>query len=150
MFSSDLHAVDMHVDGSQKFLVEFDDRMLMFEEDSKAEFFLRHFYKVRSHHSNHSVLTNIHNAFPKTFRLISLNSTYLILFKNNRDISFTNYLNRQIYGSHSKFLMEALKHATSEPYNYLFFRFQSNYVRLITGVELVYSKSEELWAKVLH
>jgi hypothetical protein len=126
IFSSDLYDVDKYVDGSQKFLVAFDDMMLRFEEDSKANYFLRHFYTVRSHHTNCSVLTIIHNAFPKNFRLISLNSTYLVLFKNNRDISFTSYLNRQIYGCHSKFLMEDLKDATSQPYSYLVLDFGPN------------------------
>jgi GTPase SAR1 family protein len=73
IYPSDLYDVDKYVDGSQKFLVAF---------DGKANYFLRHFYTIRSHHSNCSVLTIIHNAFPKNFRLISLNSTYLILFKN--------------------------------------------------------------------
>lgn len=117
-FSEDIFSVDDYLDGG-KVLVIFDDLMLRFEEDSKSNYFLRHFYTVRSHHSNCSVITIIHNAFPKKFRVISLNSSFLVLFKNNRDNSFVHYINRQINGSHSSYLLDALNDATKIPYKYL-------------------------------
>jgi YesN/AraC family two-component response regulator len=92
---------------------------LKFKTDNKANYYWRHFYWVKSHHLNCSVITVVHNAFPKNFRVLSINSSYLVLFRNNRDMSFVHYINRQIYGVHSNFLLECYKRATEKPYDYL-------------------------------
>jgi hypothetical protein len=125
IFLENYEEVDQHLDGT-KCLGIFDDMMLKFESDAKANYYLRHFYCVKSHHLNCSVITIVHNAFPKNFRVISINTTYLVLFRNNRDISFINYINRQVYGCHSKFLLESYKLATSKPYEYLVLDFSSS------------------------
>ena len=61
-----------------------------------------------SHHRNLSVI------------LILQNSHYMVLFKNPRDASQINHLARQMYPNKSKFMVEAYRDATLNPYAYLF------------------------------
>jgi hypothetical protein len=72
-----------------------------------------------SHHRDVSVLFLTQNFFHKGSRTISLNSHYLVLFKNPRDSSQITHLARQMYPKNSKFLIEAFKDATIRPYTYL-------------------------------
>ena len=50
---------------------------------------------------------------------MSLNSHYLILFKNPRDSLQITTLARQMYPGQSQFLLEAFQDATREPHGYL-------------------------------
>lgn len=52
-------------------------------------------------------------------RDISLNSHYIILFKNSRDMSQINCFARQLYPRNSKFMVDAYIKATTHPYSYL-------------------------------
>lgn len=51
---------------------------------------------------------------------MSLNTDYVVLFKNARDASQIMHLSRQMYPSNTKFLTWAFHDATKEPYHYLF------------------------------
>lgn len=75
-----------------------------------------------SHHKNLSVFFMTQNLFNKGkySRTISLNSQYLILFKNPRDQSQIRHLASQMYPTNQKFLIEAYNDATKEPHGYLF------------------------------
>ena len=53
-------------------------------------------------------------------RTISLNSHYMILFKNPRDAGQFSILARQMYSSGFKFAEEAYRDATERPFGYLF------------------------------
>ena len=55
----------------------------------------------------------------KESRTISLNSQYMVVFKNPRDASQMSHLARQMYPGRVKFVQEAFKDATSVPYGYL-------------------------------
>jgi hypothetical protein len=78
------------------------------------------FTKV-SHHRNVSVILLTQNIFHKNLRTISLNSHYIVLFKNPRDAGQVSTLARQMYPGNSGFAIEAFKDATSEPHSYLLF-----------------------------
>jgi hypothetical protein len=78
------------------------------------------FTKV-SHHRNVSVVFLTQNIFYKNLRTISLNSHYIVLFKNPRDAGQVTILARQMYPGNSKFATEAFKDATSTPHSYLLF-----------------------------
>ncbi|VDI68723.1 Hypothetical predicted protein [Mytilus galloprovincialis] len=52
-------------------------------------------------------------------RTIALNTTYLILMKNLRDVSQISMLGRQIYPGRRHLLMEAYRDANSKPFGYL-------------------------------
>ena len=70
---------------------------------------------------NTSVLYLVQNLFPKNkeSRTISLNSQYMVVFKNPRDASQMSHLARQMYPGHARFMQQAFKDATSVPYGYL-------------------------------
>lgn len=74
-----------------------------------------------SHHKNISVMFITQNIFHKGThsRDISLNSSYIILFKNPRDRAQIQHLARQIYPEDSKFLQEAYQDATTKGHGYL-------------------------------
>ena len=73
------------------------------------------------HHRYTSVLCVVQNLFPKTkeSRTISLNSQYMVVFKNPRDASQMSHLARQMYPGRAKFVQEAFKDASSVPNGYL-------------------------------
>ena len=74
-----------------------------------------------SHHLNLSVIFITQNLFYKgsQIRDVSLNSQYLILFKNRRDLSQIMHLGRQPFSRKSKFFQEVYKNATQKPFSYL-------------------------------
>ena len=61
--------------------------------------------------TNTSVLYLVQNLFPqnKESRTISLNSQYMVVFKNPRDASQMSHLARQMYPGRVKFVQEAFK-----------------------------------------
>lgn len=74
-----------------------------------------------SHHRNISVIHITQNVFHqgKGARDISLNTHYIVYFKNPRDGSQIFSLARQIYPKNPKFLQEAYEDATQKPHGYL-------------------------------
>ena len=75
-----------------------------------------------SHHKNISVIFITQNVFHKgkAQRDISLNTKYLVLFKNPRDKVQIQHLARQIHPEDSFFLRDAFVDATHLPHSYLF------------------------------
>ena len=63
----------------------------------------------------------VQNLFPKNkeIRTISLNTHYMVVFKNPRDATQMSHLARQMYPGRTKFVQEAFKDATKIPYGYL-------------------------------
>lgn len=74
-----------------------------------------------SHHRNISVIYITQNLFDKNKenRTINLNTHYMVLFKSPRDASQIDHLARQMYPGNTKFMREAFKDATSQPFSYL-------------------------------
>lgn len=79
-------------------------------------------FTAASHHCNISVILILQNIFPRArvMRDISLNSHYLVLFKNSRDMNQVETLCRQIFPRQSKFMLDAYLKSTAEAYSYLF------------------------------
>ena len=102
-------------DGKERTLLILDDLM------SEAGEGVSNIFTKLSHHRNVSVIFLTQNMFYKSShsRTMSLNSHYLVLFKNPRDALQVATLARQMYPGNSKFLIEAFKMATEEPYGYL-------------------------------
>ena len=68
---------------------------------------------------------------------MSLNSHYIVLFKNARDATQVANLPRQMYPGKIAFMIEALKNATSAPYGYLLIDLKQetdDKLRLRTGI----------------
>ena len=63
----------------------------------------------------------ISHLFPpgKLSRTISLNSHYMVIFRNPRDSLGISTLAKQMFPKHINYLMEAFDDATSKPYEYL-------------------------------
>jgi hypothetical protein len=74
-----------------------------------------------SHHLNLSVMFITQNFFFRgnQMREITLNSHYIILCKNRRDVMQIMNLGRQLFPYTSKFFRDAFLDATQEPYSYL-------------------------------
>ena len=102
-------------DGGEPVLLILDD--LMNETDES----IANLFTKGSHHRNVSVVFLVQNMFHKNkyIRTISLNSYYMVLFKNPRDASQFASLARQMYPNRSGFAVEAYKDATRETYSYL-------------------------------
>lgn len=122
------------LDVSIKKLIIFDDMMEKVNEEM-AEIFTKFV-----HHRNLSAIFLTQNIFHKSphIRTMNLNSSYLVLFKNPRDVNQISCLARQMYpAGHTKFMLDAFKDATSVPYGYLFVDLkQETYdlLRLRTGI----------------
>ena len=109
-------------DGKQRTLLILDD--LMQETDDRVT---KIFTKI-SHHMDVSVLYPTQNIFygGKQNRTIGLNAHYLVLFRNSRDATQVAHLARQMYPGNTKFLVEAFKDATIEPFSYLLIDLKPN------------------------
>ena len=78
-----------------------------------------------SHHYKISVIYILQNLFvqSKNQRSISLNSGYIVLFKNPRDFSQAMFLARQVSPYNPNLCIEAFLDATKKPHSYLLFDF---------------------------
>lgn len=99
-------------------LIILDD--LMFECINNPD--ILNLFTVGTHHTNTSVFFLTQNIFSKGkfTRDLSLNSNYIICFKNPRDQLQIQVLARQMFGTKSKFLIESFEDATKKPYGYIF------------------------------
>ena len=77
---------------------------------------------------NLSVVFDSQNLFymGKKCKTISLKSTYIVVFKNQRDQSQIRHLACQMFPSKPKFLQVAYEDATNDPYQYLLLDFHPN------------------------
>lgn len=103
-------------DSNEPILIILDDLMMGAFNDKVCELFTK-----GSHHRNLSVIVVTQNIFHKGShtRDISLNSKYIIVFKNPRDQLQFQCLARQIHPDNSSELMRIYKEVTNEPHGYL-------------------------------
>lgn len=103
-------------DDDTKMLLILDDLMLEANNAKICEVFTR-----GSHHRNQSVVLIVQNVFYKGShcRDISLNTKYMVLFKNPRDQTQFRYLARQVCPENTKELLRIYKAVTDIPHNYL-------------------------------
>ena len=78
-------------------------------------------FMTGSHHRNVTVILLVQNLVPqnKHVRTISLNSHYLVLYKNPREPSQIANLFRQMHPTRWRFAAEAYKDATRELHSYV-------------------------------
>ena len=76
-----------------------------------------------SHHTNSTVFLLTQNIFSKNpvFRDISLNSTYIALFKNPRDSSQIRTFARQFAPGDTDYIVDSYSQTTKKPYSYMFY-----------------------------
>ena len=101
-------------------LIIIDDLM----EEASARDDVKHLF-TRGRHENASVAFLTQNLFHKSkhSRDMAINADYLVLFKNPRDGSTITNLGRQM--QNGKFLQEAFRQATREPFTHLFVALRS-------------------------
>lgn len=79
------------------------------------------------HHRNLSCIYLMQNLFiqGKASRTISLNTNYMVIFKNSRDSYQISLLARQMYPRNTGYFLQAFVDATSRPYGYLLIDFKA-------------------------
>lgn len=82
---------------------------------------LTNLFSRGSHHMSLSVIFTTQNLFHKGTEMkdVRLNTQYLFLFKNRRDLSQIMHLGRQLYPGRLKFFQEVFADATKKPFSYL-------------------------------
>lgn len=107
---------DYSHDNKQKKLIIVDDLMRESSNNVMSDLFTR-----GSHHQNISVIYITQNLFHqgKGQRDISLNTNYIVLFKNPRDRAQIHHLARQVCPENPKFLQEIYFDATLKSHGYL-------------------------------
>ena len=103
--------------GHDNSLIVLDDLMSQCSNDPRvADLFTR-----GSHHPGISVVYLTQNLFPpgKLSRTISLNSHYMLIFRNPRDSLGIATLAKHMFPKHIDYLLEAFRDATGKPYGYL-------------------------------
>ena len=105
MAECDLHPKTRNVVITDEQMAETDERVT-------------NLFTKKNHHRDMSVLYLVHNLFPekKGSRDTSLNSQYMVVFKNPRDASQMSHLARQMHPGRVKFVQGFFKDATSVPY----------------------------------
>jgi len=105
------------IDPGDRNLVVIDDQML--EAGNMEE--VSNLFTKGSHHRNITVVYIVQNVFDKgkLHRTISLNSHYIVLFKNPRDQGQARSLAQQVFPNRVKFFMNSFENATQKQHGYL-------------------------------
>ena len=121
-FVDGLPDVEDLLDNSKRTLIVIED--LMSETDRSVS----KLFTKGSHHRNVCMIYVSQSLYSKNKenRTISLNTHYLVLFKNPRYASQITCLGRQIYPNDSKHFHEVFDDATLQPHNYLLLDFKQS------------------------
>ena len=109
---------DSYLDVNIRNLIVIDDQMIEAGKDNR----IVNLFTKGSHHRNLCVIYIVQNLFHqgKGNRSISLNSHYLVLFKNPRDKLQILTLAKQMYPSETAWFIKEYEEAVRRPYGYLF------------------------------
>ena len=109
---------DSYFDVNIRNLIAIDDQMIEAGGDNRVV----NLFTKGSHHRNLSVIYIVQNLFHqgKGNRSISLNSHYLVLFKNPRDKLQILTLAKQMYPGQTAWFMKQYEDAVQRPFGYLF------------------------------
>ena len=107
-----------------------DKRRLVILDDlmSEIDASITRLFTKGSHHRDMSIIFIVQNLFNKNpeQRTISLNSHYLVLFKNPRDATQIMHLGKQMYPGKGTLVQDSYKDATSKPHGYLLIDFRQD------------------------
>ena len=108
---------DSYFDARYNTLFIIDDLM----KDATTSSDICDLYTEGSHHRNLSVICLLQNMYykGKEMRTMSLNTHYMVLFKNPRDQQQISCLARQMYPSQSHYFMQEYERATARPHGCL-------------------------------
>lgn len=97
-------------------IVVFDDLMTELSKDRE----MIKFVTVYSHHMKITMVVLLHNIFPPGLRTMSLNTHYVVLFKNKRDTLQVELFARRMMKHRVKYFSACYEKAVSHRYGYLF------------------------------
>lgn len=102
-------------------LLIIDDQMANSQIKSDQGSSITKLFTQGSHHRNLTIIYIVQNIFnqSKEMRSVSLNSHYLVLFKNPRDKTQARTLGQQMFPSQPGFLLSAYEDAVKQRYGYL-------------------------------
>ncbi len=108
-------------------------------EIAKNNMLLQEIFTEMAHHQKLTVVLCVQNLFYQNgiFRTLSLNSGYLVPFKNPRDMHQIDIIAYRSYAMDPKVIMKAYKDATYKPYSYLFMDFTQttpDFLRIKTDI----------------
>ena len=108
---------DWYLNETVNNLIVVDDQMAEASSDKR----ILNLFTKGSHHRNLSVIFLLQNLFHqgKISRTVSLNSHYLVLFKNPRDKMQVLTLAKQVYPGGTQTFMRKYEEAVHRPYGYL-------------------------------
>jgi len=115
---------DTFIDTTYPSLIVIDDLM----RDATNSKDVCELFVEGSHHRNISVACIMQSAFSKgkENRTMSINSQYVVLFKNPRDMLTPTIFARQMYPNNSRKFMVKYMEATKRPFGYLFIDLKQN------------------------
>ena len=115
---------DSYFDDNIPNLIVIDDQMIEAGNDNR----IVNLFTIGSHHRNLSVIYILQNLFHqgKGNRSISLNSHYLVLFKNPRDKLQILTLAKQMYPKQTDWFLKQYEEAVRRPFGYLFIDLKPN------------------------
>ena len=87
----------------------------------KVDYNLVNIFPIYSHHLNVTCLLLKQSLFlsNKIYRVLSLNTNYIVLMKNTRDSSSLSILAKQTHPFRTRFVTDAYLDATKEPFSCL-------------------------------
>jgi hypothetical protein len=115
-FHQGLPDLSEFIGNKEPILMVLDDLMSEWNEE------ISKLFTKYSHHRNISVVYLSQNLFSKNkhARVISLNTHYLVLMRNTRDVTQIGTLARQMYPKNAGYMIDAYNDAIKPNYGYLF------------------------------
>jgi hypothetical protein len=128
------------ISGTEPTLLILDDLM----QEAGDEKQVVNLFTKGSHHRNLSVIMLIQNMFHrgKFARTMSLNTHYMVLFKNPRDAGQIRVLAGQLFPGNTQFLVDAYRQATSRAHGYLVLDFKQDTPDTLRVVSDILPKEE--------
>ena len=127
------HFADKHK--TEGLILLLDDVM----EEMQTKLKLSRIFTKLCHHKHLTCILSVQNLFFQNdeYRNMSLNSSYLSLFSNPRDLRQISHLGSTMYPGHAAEFVDAFKKATKEAYSYLFIDYKQktrDFIRLRTNI----------------
>ncbi len=112
-----VEGIQVPEEGCDTSLLVLDDLMV----DATKNKEVSNLFTVGSHHRNLSVICLVQNLFyhGRENRTMNLNSQYLVLFRNPRDVLQVNCLAKQMNPGNTGWFMDKFRKATAKPYGCL-------------------------------
>ena len=96
-------------------IVVFDDLMTELSNDRD----MVKFVTVNCSHNGITMVVLLHNIFQPGLRTLSLNTHYIVLFKNKRDTLQVEMLGRRVMKHNANYFFQCYQQATKKTYGYL-------------------------------